>query len=135
MLRSAQVLIQRTGKVSPLGLSIFEDKVVPRAVRIILSSIYEQGFFEVSFELRKGHSPHAAIREWHKRLAGLKATWVSDANISGSLASINHWMLIDLLRQRRHGDTLVRLVGKWRKAGSQLPSSTRESRRYSNPRA
>lgn len=105
------------GKRRPLGLPTFEDKIVQRAVHMVLSPIYEQEFLDVAFGYREGRGAHSAVRELRERMVGLKTTWIIDADISGFFDSINHRMLIDLIRQRVNDGAILRLIGKWLKAG------------------
>jgi len=50
------------GKTRPIGISVFEDKVVQDAVREVLEAIYEQDFLECSYGFRPGRSAHDAVR-------------------------------------------------------------------------
>ena len=51
------------GKKRPIGKPCFEDKIVQRAVVMILEAIFEQDFHAFSHGFRKGHSPHQALHE------------------------------------------------------------------------
>ena len=48
-------------KTRPIGIPTFEDKVLQRAVAMLLEAIYEQDFLDCSFGFRPGRSPHAAL--------------------------------------------------------------------------
>jgi len=49
------------GKERPIGIPTFEDKIVQRAVEMLLSPVYEQMFYDFSMGFRKGRSQHQAI--------------------------------------------------------------------------
>jgi RNA-directed DNA polymerase len=48
------------GGQRPIGKPAFEDKIVQRAVAMLLEAIYEQDFHDCSYGVRPGRSPHAA---------------------------------------------------------------------------
>ena len=52
-----------TTETRPIGIPTFEDKVLQRAVAMILESIYEQDFLNCSFGFRPGRSAHQAIAD------------------------------------------------------------------------
>ena len=49
------------GGQRPIGKPTFEDKIVQRAVAMLLEAIYEQDFYDCSYGFRPGRSPHAAL--------------------------------------------------------------------------
>jgi retron-type reverse transcriptase len=55
------------GKQRPIGKSTFEDKIVQRAVAMLLEAIYEQDFSDSSYGFRQGRSPHDALHELRER--------------------------------------------------------------------
>ena len=46
----------------PIGIPTFEDKVLQRAVVMVLEPIYEQDFLDCSYGFRPGRSAHQALR-------------------------------------------------------------------------
>ncbi len=58
---------KESGKKRPLGIPAFEDKVVQRAVAMLLEPIYEQTFLDCSFGFRPGRSAHGALHALRKR--------------------------------------------------------------------
>jgi len=57
---------KENGKKRPIGKPTFEDKIVQRAVEMLLSAIYEEKFYPFFHGFRKGHSQHQAL---HNRAA------------------------------------------------------------------
>src|SRR5215475_13074867 len=108
---------QEDGGQRPIGKPAFEDKIVQRAVAMLLEAIYEQDFADSSYGFRPGHSPHAALREVRTRCLTEGIGWIVDADVSGYFDSIDRTQLRDVLRQRVNDGRIVRLIGKWLRAG------------------
>ena len=51
------------GKMRPLGISCYEDKLVENAIALILEQIYEPKFYNESFGFRPNRNCHMAVRE------------------------------------------------------------------------
>src|SRR2546428_5241873 len=60
-------------KTRPIGIPTFEDKVLQRAVAMVLNAVYEQDFLDCSFGFRPGRSAHQA----------LDALWRATMNMRG----------------------------------------------------
>jgi retron-type reverse transcriptase len=45
----------------PIGIPTFEDKVLQRAVAMLLEAVYEQDFLDCSYGFRPGRSAHQAL--------------------------------------------------------------------------
>ncbi|HZA25292.1 MAG TPA: reverse transcriptase domain-containing protein, partial [Dehalococcoidia bacterium] len=71
------------GKKRPIGKPCFEDKVVQRAVVMILEAIFDHDFHEFSHGFRKGHSPHQALDDLRGKCRKLNINWIVDADVSG----------------------------------------------------
>jgi RNA-directed DNA polymerase len=101
----------------PIGIPTFEDKVLQRAVVMLLEPIYEGMFHEGSFGFRPGRSAHQAIdtlRDWLVRAGG---GYVVEVDIRKFFDTLDHKHLRAFV-QRRVGDGVVlRLIGKWLNAG------------------
>src|SRR6266699_1369935 len=48
-------------EVRPIGIPTFEDKILQRAVTMMLEAVYEQGFLDCSYGFRPGRSAHQAL--------------------------------------------------------------------------
>ena len=64
------------GKTRPIGIPTFEDKVLQRAVVMLLEPLYEQDFYDFSYGFRPGCSPHDAYDALRQGLWGMKGGWV-----------------------------------------------------------
>jgi group II intron reverse transcriptase/maturase len=105
------------GKKRPLGITEFEDKVVQRSGTMLLEAVYEQDFHEFSYGFRKGRSPHDGIGELREQIMSGNIRWIVDADIKGYFDNIDHGLLMQVIKQRVNDGGLLRLIGKWLKAG------------------
>jgi RNA-directed DNA polymerase len=105
------------GGQRPIGKPAFEDKIVQRAVAMLLEAIYEQDFYDGSYSFRQGRSPHEALQELRQRCMTEGIGWIVDADVSGYFDSIDRNRLREVLRQRVNDGRILRLIGKWLRAG------------------
>lgn len=105
------------GSSRPLGIPTFEDKILQRAVVMLLEPIYEQDFYNFSFGFRPGRSAHDALKALNEGLLQTGGGWILDVDVSRFFDTLNHEKLRDLLRNRVADGVVVRLVGKWLRAG------------------
>jgi group II intron reverse transcriptase/maturase len=101
----------------PLGIPTFEDKVLQRAVVMVLEAVYEQDFMDCSYGFRPGRSAHQALDAlWHKTMA-MGGGWILDVDIRKFFDTIDHGHLRAFLKRRIRDGVLLRLIGKWLNAG------------------
>ena len=115
-----RVRIPKEGKVGetrPLGIPTFEDRIVQRAVAMLLSAIYEQDFYDCSYGFRPGRSAHQAIDELRHALMATGGGWVLEVDIKAFFDNVDHGHLRSILDLRVRDKGIRRLIGKWLKAG------------------
>lgn len=105
------------GKKRPIGIPEFEDKVVQRAVAMLMGAVYEQEFYYFSYGFRIGRSAHQAIGELREQIMSSNIRWIVDADIKGFFDNIDHKLLMEMIKRRINDGGLLRLIGKWLKAG------------------
>jgi RNA-directed DNA polymerase len=105
------------GRQRPIGKPTFEEKMVQRAVAMLLEAIDEQDCYDGSYGFRQGRSPHDALHELRERCMTEGIGWIVEADISGYFDSIDRTRLREVLRKRVNDGELWRLIGKWRRAG------------------
>ncbi len=105
------------GKKRPISKPCFEDKIVQRAVVMILEAIFEPDFHGFSHGFRKGHSAHQALHELREQCHKLHINWIVDADVSGFFDTIDRSRLRELIKQRVNDGGILRLIGKWLNAG------------------
>lgn len=104
-------------EVRPLGIPTFEDKLLQRAVAMLLGAVYEQDFLDCSYGFRPGRSAHQMLQElWHTTMS-MAGGWLIEIDIRKYFETIPHESLRDILRRRVIDGVLVRLIGKWLNAG------------------
>jgi RNA-directed DNA polymerase len=105
------------GKTRPLGIACVEDKLVQRAVVMILEQIYEVDFFDNSYGFRPGRSCHQCLSVLGQHVSTTGVNWVSDADIKGFFDNVCHERLVELLRIRIGDPRLLTLIERFLKAG------------------
>ena len=101
----------------PIGIPTLEDKVLQRAVTMILESIYEQDFHDSSFGFRRGRSAHGALKSFRDQAMAFDGGWVIDLDIKGFFDALVHKHLRDFLDIRVRDGVIRRVIGKWLNAG------------------
>jgi group II intron reverse transcriptase/maturase len=101
----------------PIGIPTLEDKVLQRAVAMLLEPIYEQDFHEGSYGFRPGRSAHNALESLWKGLMNMGGGWVLEVDIRKFFDTLDHAHLREFLRHRVRDGVLLRLIGKWLNAG------------------
>lgn len=105
------------GKTRPLGIACVEDKIVQRAVVMILERIYEIDFYDISYGFRPDRSCHQALSVLGQIIASRKVNWISDADIRGFFDNVCHERMVELLRKRIADPKLLALIGRFLQAG------------------
>jgi group II intron reverse transcriptase/maturase len=100
------------GKTRPIGISVFEDKLVQDAVRQVLEAVYEQDFLDCSYGFRPGRGAHDAIRALDRVVHRGDVKWIVEADIQDFFGSVDRTALMEMLRIRVADGSLLRLVGK-----------------------
>jgi RNA-directed DNA polymerase len=101
----------------PIGIPTFEDKVLQRAVVMLLEPIWEQSFRDCSYGFRPGRSAHQALQRLWKGLTELSGSYVLELDIQSYFDTVDHEKLRELLRNRVNDGVVMRLIGKWLNAG------------------
>ena len=112
-----QYIPKPDGRQRPLGIAALEDKIVQRAVVEILNAIYETDFLGFSYGFRPGRSQHQALDALATAIYRKKVNWILDADIRAFFDSVSWEWLVRFLEHRIADRRLVRLIGKWLKAG------------------
>lgn len=101
----------------PIGIPTFEDKILQRAVVMVLESVYEQDFIDSSHGFRPKRSAHKALQSIWKEIMRIGGGWVLEVDINKYFDTLKHGDLRTLVKQRVCDGVLTRLIGKWLKAG------------------
>jgi len=106
-----------SSETRPIGMPTCEDKVLQRAVAMLLEPIYEEAFYDFSYGFRPGRSPHQALETFWQEATGLGVRWVLEVDIRKYFDSVNRSNLMALIGQRIGDGVVLRLLSKWLHAG------------------
>lgn len=116
-----RVYIAKEGKKGakrPIGMPTLEDKVLQRAVVMLLSPVYEQDFMDCSYGFRPGRSCHQALEALWKAVMSMGETcWVLEVDIKSYFDTVKHEHLRAFYKKRVRDGVIQRILGKWLKAG------------------
>jgi len=107
------------GELRPIGIPTLEDKVLQRAVCMLVEPIYEQDFMNSSFGFRPGRSQHQALSVIRNETMEINGGWILEVDIRKYFDTIEHGQIQAMLRQRVNDGVITRLIGKWLNAGVQ----------------
>jgi len=101
----------------PIGIPTFEDKVLQRAIVMLLESIYEQDFHDGSYGFRPKRSAHDAMDSLWKETMRISGGWILEVDLRKFFDTLDHSHLRELVGRRIRDGVVRRLIGKWLKAG------------------
>jgi RNA-directed DNA polymerase len=105
------------GKTRPIGIPTFEDKILQRAVAMVLDAIYEREFHPCSYGFRRGRSAHQALEDLWDALMSMRGGLVLEVDIEQFFDTLDHAHLRSFLDRRVRDGVLRKMIGKWLKAG------------------
>jgi RNA-directed DNA polymerase len=105
------------GRQRPLAVAALEDKIVQRAVAVVLNAIYEVDFLGFSYGFRPGRGAHDALDALAVAIDRTNVNWILDADIRSFFDEINQEWMIRFLEHRIGDRRIIRLIQKWLKAG------------------
>ncbi len=100
---------KKNGKLRPLGIPSWNDKLVQEVVRMILQAIYEGAFSDRSHGFRPHKSCHTALIQIQKTFTGVK--WFVEGDIKGFFDNIDHEILIEILREKISDERFLQYFG------------------------
>ena len=100
-----------------IGMPTFEDKIVQKAVHMLLEPIYEEDFYDFSYGYRRNRRPHDALKKVREMCMNEGCFWLIDADIQGYFDNIDHGILQEFIGRRVKDGAVKRLIGKWLNAG------------------
>ena len=105
------------GKKRPIGIPALEDKIVQKAVAILMTMIFDETFYDFSYGFRTGFNQHMAIHQIRESCYANRVNWIVSADITGLFDNIDHTLLMEMIKKRVSDGTILKLIGKWLKAG------------------
>jgi RNA-directed DNA polymerase len=115
--RRVQIPKGNSSETRPIGIPTFEDKLLQRAVLMLLEPIYEQDFYDCSYGFRPQRSTHQAIDATWKHTMDVRGGFVLEVDLRKFFDTLDHNHLRTFLQRRVRDGVLLRLIGKWLNAG------------------
>ena len=106
---------KKNGKMRPLGLPSWSDKLVGEVVRLLLEAYYEPQFSDRSHGFRKRRGCHTALRDIQRTWTG--TVWFIEGDIADCFGSLNHDVMVRILSEKIHDNRFLRLIDNVLKAG------------------
>src|SRR6266540_2631849 len=103
------------GKLRPLGLPTWSDKLVAEVVRLLLEAYYDVQFSDRSHGFRPRRGCHTALTEVVEVWKGTH--WFIEGDISDCFGSLDHDLMIEILAEKIHDGRFLRLISQMLKAG------------------
>jgi group II intron reverse transcriptase/maturase len=104
-------------RLRPIGIPTLEDKILQRAVVMLLEPIYEVEFSGSSYGFRPGRSAHQALAALWNGLMARPEGWLIELDIERFFDRVDHAKLRALLARRVGDGVIRRVIGKWLNAG------------------
>ena len=105
------------GKMRPLSIYCYEDKLVQEALRRILEAVFEPMFYDEMMGFRPNRGCHKAIRKLNIMLERKPTNYVLDADIKGFFQHLDHEWIVRFIESRIKDPNIIRLVRRMLKAG------------------
>ena len=105
------------GKMRPLSIYCYEDKLVQEALRRIIEAVFEPHFYEEMMGFRPNRGCHKALRLLNKMIEHNNSSYVLDADIKGFFDNLDHEWIVEFVESRIKDPNIIRLVRRMLKAG------------------
>ena len=105
---------KKKGKTRPIGILVWQDKLLQEVIRMILAAYYEPQFSSFSHGYRPGRGCHTALQEvgkWH----GTK--WFIEADLENCFDTIDHEILLSIINRQISDRRFLKLIRGLLKAG------------------
>jgi RNA-directed DNA polymerase len=112
-----QYIPKADGRQRPIAICALEDKIVQRAVAVVLNAIYEEDFLGFSYGFRPKRSQHDALDALIVGITTTKVNWILEVDIRSFFDEVNRDWLGRFLEHRIADPRILRLIQKWLKAG------------------
>ena len=113
-------ILKANGKLRPLGIPTLTDRIVQRAMLMVMEPIWESDFHRCSYGFRPERSVHHAVRTGQLQLqdgSDPKGRWVIEGDLSSYFDTVHHKLLLKCVRRRITDNRFVDLLWRFLKAG------------------
>ncbi len=108
------------GKQRPLGIPTLRDRIVQRAMLMVMEPIWESDFHRLSYGFRPERSVHHAVRTVKLQLqdgADTVGRWVIEGDLASYFDTVHHRLLMTCIRKRIRDPRFLSLLWRFLKAG------------------
>lgn len=105
------------GKLRPLGIPAYEDRLVQGAMAEVLNEIYENIFLDCSYGFRPNRNCHDVVRHINQTIMTKKVNYIVEADIKGFFDNVNHEWLMKFLREIIQDKNFLRYIKRFLKSG------------------
>lgn len=117
------------GRLRPLGIPAYEDKLVQSVMADLLTEVYEPRFRNCSYGYRPGRSAHQVVRYVNERIQRSQVNYVVEADIKGFFDNVDHEKLMMCLSHDIADKNFLRYIVRFLKAGVMEEGKMLESER------
>jgi len=103
------------GKLRPISIPCFKDKIVQEAIRLVLDVIFEHDFSDNSHGFRRNRSTHTALKQIHNQFTAVN--WFIEGDISACFDNFDHKLILNFLAERIDDSLFFQTMHKLLKAG------------------
>lgn len=105
------------GKMRPLGIPAYEDRLVQSVMAEILNDVYEPRFLECSYGFRPKRSTHDVVKYINQTIMTKKVNYILDADIKGFFDNLDQRWLMKFLEHDIADRNFLRYVSRFLKSG------------------
>ena len=117
------------GKLRPLGIPAYEDRLVQGVMANVLHEVYEPRFLDCSYGFRPGRSAHDVVRYIDQTIMNRKVNYVLEADIKGFFDNVDHDWLMKFLEHDIQDKNFLRYVKRFLIAGVMEGTELKDSDR------
>ena len=117
------------GKMRPLGIPSYEDKLVQGVMARILNEVYEPRFLDCSYGFRENRNVHQAIREVNQTIMYKSVNYILDCDIKGFFDNVDHTWLMEFLEHDIGDKNSLRYIVRFLKSDIMENGQLEESKK------
>jgi RNA-directed DNA polymerase len=106
---------KKNGKLRPLGIPCIRDRIIQRALLLIIEPIFEADFLDCSHGFRPNRNAHDAMKQIRSNINDGRRQ-VYDADLSSYFDTINHAELMGMVEERIADQSVLKLIRMWLKS-------------------
>ena len=115
------------GKMRPLGIPAYEDRLVQSVMAEILNDVYEPRFLDCSYGFRPNRGAHNAVKYINQTIMTKKVNYVLDADIKGFFDNLDQKWLMKFLEHDIADKNFLRYISRFLKSGIMENETIQES--------